>query len=221
MNQGPENMVEVRYQLPNYKELMKNFPCPVFNVIGNHDNDPKVVGDYFTELPFKQHIAPTYYSFNIGDVHYIVLDNDQYDNYNGGSRIERIGLLGDSDPQKWQMAWVAEDLKYVDKSKKIVVAMHAPMTSAGLNPIVTLSGGNDLLGLLQGYQVEFLTGHTHTNHHAKIAEGVREHNVAAVCGTWWFNVKSANGGADYDLCKDGSPTGYGVFKLNGTAVQWY
>ena len=183
----------VRYQLPNYKDLMKNFPCPVFNVIGNHDNDPKVVGDYFTELPFKQHIAPTYYSFNIGDVHYIVLDNDQYDNYNGGSRIERIGLLGDSDPQKWQMAWVAEDLKYVDKSKKIVVAMHAPMTSAGLNPIVTLSGGNDLLGLLQGYQVEFLTGHTHNNHHAKIAEGVREHNVAAVCGTWWFNVKSANG----------------------------
>ena len=221
MNQGPENMVEVRYQLPNYKDLMKNFPCPVFNVIGNHDNDPKVVGDYFTELPFKQHIAPTYYSFNIGDVHYIVLDNDQYDNYNGGSRIERIGLLGDSDPQKWQMAWVAEDLKYVDKSKKIVVAMHAPMTSAGLNPIVTLSGGNDLLGLLQGYQVEFLTGHTHNNHHAKIAEGVREHNVAAVCGTWWFNVKSANGGADYDLCKDGSPTGYGVFKFNGTAVQWY
>ena len=68
MNQGPENMVEVRYQLPNYKDLMKNFPCPVFNVIGNHDNDPKVVGDYFTELPFKQHIAPTYYSFNIGDV---------------------------------------------------------------------------------------------------------------------------------------------------------
>lgn len=80
-------MVEVRYQLPNYNDLMKNFPCPVFNVIGNHDNDPKVVGDYFTELPFKQHIAPTYYSFNIGDVHYIVLDNDQYDNYNGGSRI--------------------------------------------------------------------------------------------------------------------------------------
>lgn len=29
MNQGPENMVEVRYQLPNYKDLMKNFPCPV------------------------------------------------------------------------------------------------------------------------------------------------------------------------------------------------
>ena len=58
MNQGPENMVEVRYQLPNYKELMKNFPCPVFNVIGNHDNDPKVVGDYFTELPFKQHMLP-------------------------------------------------------------------------------------------------------------------------------------------------------------------
>lgn len=69
--------------------------------------------------------------------------------------------------------------------------------------------------------MEFLTGHTHTNHHAKIAEGVCEHNVAAVCGTWWFNVKSANGGADYDLCKDGSPTGYGVFKFNGTAVQWY
>ncbi len=32
-----------------------------------------------------------------------------------------------------------------------------PDDLAGLNPIVTLSGGNDLLGLLQGYQVEFLT----------------------------------------------------------------
>lgn len=218
---APENMVEVRYQLPNYKELMKHFPCQVFNVIGNHDNDPKVIGDYFTEQSFRKNIAPTYYSFNIGDIHYIVLDNDQYENYNGGDRIETIGLLGDSDPQRWQMAWLAEDLKYVDKSKKIVVAMHAPMTSAGLTPFVTLSGGNELLNLLQGYQVEILSGHTHNNHHAKISEGVREHNVAAVCGTWWFNVKNANGGADYDLCKDGSPTGYGVFKFNGTAVQWY
>ena len=151
-------MFEVRYQLPNYKDLMKDFPCQIFNVIGNHDNDPKVLGDFLTEKPFKEHIAPTYYSFNIGDIHYIVLDNDQYDNYNGGSRIETIGLNGTSDPQRWQMAWIAEDLKYVDKSKKVVVAMHAPMTSAGLEPAVTLPGGNELLSLLQGYQVEFLTG---------------------------------------------------------------
>lgn len=221
MNQGPEGMVEVRYQLPDYKGLMKNTPFQIFNVIGNHDNDPKVTGDFFTEIPFKQNIAPTYYSFNIGDIHYIVLDNDQYDDYNGGSRIEKIGLLGDSDPQKWQMAWIAEDLKYVDKSKKIVVALHAPVTSAYLNPTVTLSGGRELLELLQGYQVEFLSGHTHNNHHAKITEGVREHNIAAVCGTWWFNTKSANGGADYDLCRDGSPSGYAVYKFNGTNVQWY
>lgn len=221
MNAGPAGMTEIRYQLPNYKELMKNFPCQIFNVIGNHDNDPKVTGDFFTEIPFKENIAPTYYSFNIGDIHYIVLDNDEYDDYNGGSRIERIGLNGTSDPQKWQMLWLAEDLKYVDKSKKIVIAMHAPMTTAWLTPLVTLPGGSDLLALLQGYQVEFLTGHTHNNHHATIADGVREHNIAAVCGTWWFNVKSANGGADYDLCRDGSPTGYGVYKFNGTSVDWY
>ncbi len=218
-------MTTVRYQFPQYCEAMSDFPIPVFNVIGNHDNDPKQKGDFYTEGPFKRQIAPTYYSFNIGDVHYIVLDNDQYDDFNDGSRVERLGLDGDSDPQKWQMQWLVEDLKHVDKSKKIVIAMHAPLTTINSSFVTStsLSGGYRLLTLLMGYDVMIVSGHTHCNRNTSVPNysNIREHNIAAVCGTWWFNVKSNNNGANYDMCRDGSPSGYKVFTFDGTDVEWY
>lgn len=38
-----------------------------------------------------------------------------------------------------------------------------------------------------------------------------EHNTAAVCGIWW----------KADICMDGTPSGYGVYEVNGTDVKWF
>ena len=61
---------------------------PVFYAIGNHDHGP--IRDSETpanEEPatrrFREHYGPTYYSFNRGRVHYIVLDNIRF---RGGKR---------------------------------------------------------------------------------------------------------------------------------------
>ena len=48
---------------------------PIFHTIGNHDHSMYYPGDVETVAEYKQKVAPTYYSFNIGKVHYVVLDN--------------------------------------------------------------------------------------------------------------------------------------------------
>jgi hypothetical protein len=57
---------ENNFRLDNYLVEMKKLNCPMFNVIGNHDNDPYIQSDITSETPFREIIGPTYYSFNWG-----------------------------------------------------------------------------------------------------------------------------------------------------------
>ena len=47
---------------------------------------------------------------------------------------------------------------------------------------------------------------------------MREHNIAGVCGTWWWT-----GYYSKNKCRlngDGSPSGYKIFDINGSDVKW-
>ena len=46
----------------------------VFHTIGNHDHDMHAVGDWDTVIKYNKSICPNYYSCNVGDVHYISID---------------------------------------------------------------------------------------------------------------------------------------------------
>ena len=41
----------------------------------NTDHSLEYAGDFDTTLDFRKHIGPNYYSYNIGHVHFITLDN--------------------------------------------------------------------------------------------------------------------------------------------------
>lgn len=213
--------------LTHYIAEMNRVKCSMFNVMGNHDNDPYIQGDSEAEEAYKQIIGPTYYSFNLGDIHYIVLDNIQYINngaYPGvtGSRNYNDVITSN------QIEWLKKDLATItDKDTPIVVAMHAPLfNNPGLDnnneqlASIALNNGNSFLSALQGFsQVYIITGHTHMNYSVAYSGSVIEQNTGAVCATWWWTGRS--GYAGNHICKDGTPGGYGVWEIDGKDVKWY
>ena len=61
-----------------------------------------------------------------------------------------------------------------------------------------------------GYDAHIFSGHTHYNWNVVFNDKLMEHNTAAVCGTFW----------KADICTDGTPSGYGIYEVNGNKVTW-
>lgn len=186
------------------KELFTEVGQPVYYTIGNHDHVKTTTtadaNDKVTDATFKEHYGPTYYSFNRGLVHYIVLDNIFYQG--GSSPVYENRITQE------QLEWVKKDLSYVPKTNAVVVMLHATTLTRK-----RAANGNsaDLHALLRGYaNVHILSGHTHYNYVIDNKSGIIEHNVGAVCGGWW----------EGPTCTDGTNLGYKVFEMNGTDIVW-
>lgn len=213
------------FELDDYVPYMNKINAPVFNLIGNHDNDPYCANDWKAENKYRDIIGPTYYSFNLGKVHYVVLDSVEYINSGGsqgnvGSRNYNERLTSD------QIEWLKKDLATItDKSTPIVLAMHTPLfkypsLDANGNQVNTtnLLNASTLKNALSGFAtVHILSGHTHVNFSVE-DNNIMEHNTAALCATWWWTGK--NGYANNHICKDGSPGGYGIWQINNRDIKW-
>ena len=72
------------YDIGSFRKTLAdvNYPTPLFNTMGNHDNDGAVAQsptvDFDATEKYRKAFGPTYYSFNIGKVHYVMLDNIRY-----------------------------------------------------------------------------------------------------------------------------------------------
>ena len=60
---------------PRYEAAVREMGIPFFQVIGNHDLVFDARSDEGSASTFESHFGPTYYSFNRGAVHYVVLDD--------------------------------------------------------------------------------------------------------------------------------------------------
>ena len=54
----------------NYIAGLKTLGFPMFNIIGNHDNDTTAKNDVEGRRKFEEKLGPTYYSFNVGKPHH-------------------------------------------------------------------------------------------------------------------------------------------------------
>ena len=216
------------FMLPEFRSLYERytFPCPVFNAMGNHDNDPYCASDEAASAAFRREIGPTYYSFNLGQLHYVVLDNIIYVNTGG-----REGAIGKLDYEvridDRQLAWLRADLATVaDKSAPLIIVMHAQLHwwyrgSEGVSwKYAFTRGAGCLVDALAGFsEVHLVTGHSHMNF--RLLNGnLREHNIAATSGTWWWTGQ-IHGDYTINTCRDGSPGGYEVFEVNGRDIRWH
>lgn len=214
-----------KFGLNEYIPFMNKLNCPVFNLMGNHDNDPYYADDWEAENKYRDVLGPTYYSFNLGKIHYVVLDDTEY--LNSGGAPGTVGARNyNGKVVQSQMEWLKKDLATItDKSTPIVVATHIPIhkhpaLDASGNQVdqVGLNNGDALIDYLSDFStVHFLTGHTHVNFSVE-KPSLMEHNIGAICATWWWTGK--NGYAGNHICKDGSPGGYGIWKMNGKDMQW-
>lgn len=203
-----------KYDLTSYlAEVNADFRnLQIFHTMGNHDNDPTLAGDFLGENAYKCILGPTYYSFNISGIHYIVLDDIIYRNETG----ERDFYRQVSDEQ---IAWMVEDLKYVSRQTPVFVAMHCPLyTDTGGS---SLSGLWNLIKHFEGYDhIHFVTGHTHAMYNVDCLNRsvpVFENNSGAVCGAWWMTGLNRPG---THIGPDGAPGGYRVFQVKGSSFDW-
>ena len=210
------------YYFPQYlntiNSQIKNLQ--IFHTMGNHDNDFQTRSDYDAAVKYVDQICPTYYSFNIGKVHYVVMDDIDCSSYDGSTSRNYVKSLSAE-----QLDWLAKDLSHVAKTTPVVVAMHAQVfypTTSGFkidhDPVNTLR----LFDILDGYTVRFVTGHTHklfnVTPDAPIVDGhnFREYNSGSVCASWWWSGNLTPG---IHIGTDGTPGGYGIWDVTGTDFQ--
>lgn len=208
------------YKVEDAAKDMARINVPVFECMGNHDNDIKATTDFKASEPWRKSVAPRYYSFNVGKVHYVVLDNIEYLS-NGTDKLAENAMI-----DAVQMEWLRKDLAtIIDKNTPIAICMHIPLhghpgrsESGELLPKIQLQNADEFLAALQGFKkVRLLTGHTHVNYNIPVNENIIEHNIAAVCATWWWTGKYYN----THICRDGSVGGYGVMEWTGTNYNRY
>lgn len=211
------------YALPQYRETInrqvKNLQ--IYHTMGNHDNDFMTTSDYDAAVKYVDCIGPTFYSFNIGQVHYVVMDNIDCSAYDGTDSHNYVKKLSNE-----QLKWLAKDLAYVDKSTPLIVAMHAQIykpTSTGFAFDHDSANTEALLAALDGYEVHFVTGHTHKVYNITpdddVVKGrdIHEHNSGAICASWWWSGNLTPG---VHVSIDGAPGGYAIWDIDGTDFAW-
>lgn len=210
------------YYFPQYlntiNSQIKNLQ--IFHTMGNHDNDFQTRSDYDAAVKYVDQICPTYYSFNIGKVHYVVMDDIDCSSYDGTESRNYVASLSAE-----QLDWLAKDLSHVAKTTPVVVAMHAQVfypTTSGFKIDHDQVNTLRLFDILDGYTVRFVTGHTHklfnVTPDAPIVDGhnFREYNSGSVCASWWWSGNLTPG---IHIGTDGTPGGYGIWDVTGTDFQ--
>ena len=177
----------------DYNEAVAKTGIPFFQCIGNHDMDYNKGGDDKSDDTFTQMYGPTYYSFNRGKVHYVVMDDVRY---LGKDR------LYDGHIAQHQLDWLKKDLEFVPHENLVVLCVHIPVHNGVKNNL-------DLYAVLGTRKVHIMSGHTHYHRNVVIGN-VYEHNHGTVCGAWWTGP----------VCGDGTPCGYGVYQVKGNELSW-
>ncbi|MGD0529489.1 MAG: metallophosphoesterase family protein [Polyangiaceae bacterium] len=162
---------------------------------GNHENDAP---DFFSNyaMPGNGAYAETYGSFDVGNTHFLLLDDQQI-----GESLEGGGTA--SAEATAQLAWVAQDLTAANADRTahpfIVALAHRCMFSSsthGTDPDVLAARGV-LVPLYDQYAVDLvINGHDHDYERSKPLMAGTPPSGAPVVGTGTTYVVSAGAGAD-------------------------
>ena len=204
---------------PTYCAGIADFDFPVFSVIGNHDHVQNVATDREAVKKFEEYLGPTCYSVELGELHFIFLDNIVMKN--NTLDPNSVGAYSDGLSDE-AYSWLCNDLKYVDKNRTVMLCAHSSMfRKPDSEPADRDRHGPDYASRLAQYRcVHSWAGHSHINfNYAYSAEetaakfpNVESHILARSTGALWLNES---------MSSDGTPRGYMVVEVDGETVSWY
>ena len=193
---------------------MSKVGIPWYNVMGNHDENYDVDRDELADETFEAHFGPSTYSFNVGKVHFIVLDDILWPDPRDGQ-----GYWGGMRPD--QLDFVENDLKLVPKDHLVVVSMHIPLSEEGDS--FRDEDRQRLFDLLADYPYTLsLSAHTHLQKQDffdekdgwKQKKPHHHYNVGTTSGDWYRGVLDENG-LPVSTMRDGTPKGYALLDIDG------
>jgi predicted MPP superfamily phosphohydrolase len=120
-----EDVAGPQYEL--YRRETENFPVPVYSVPGNHEifgieRHLSLVGQdhpLYGKTMYRKYLGPDYYSFQVGEVHFIGLNSVDYDD---------LWYYGHFD--QTQLEWLDRELSFVPKGTVLVTFGHIPLLSS-------------------------------------------------------------------------------------------
>ena len=209
------------------------YPTMLYTVMGDQDNDGAIPGtgltDYEAERQYVYSCGPKYFAMNIGDVHYIVLDNTVFRNEPGKGKYP-TEIAGKRNYDRFvtsdQLDWLRKDLALIkDKSKPIVVCMHhTTFTSNSKHHISKRLSKpehvDSLTNCFNGFSnVHFVTAGTMDRRVSRTKElpHITEHAVASTSGDRW---KTGYNGFE-QINSGGTPAGFEIFDIKGRKLSWH
>ena len=223
---------ETGFDLPQVPKLLSecNYPTPVYAIMGNHDNDPSVPcgenTDFIAENKWRETFGPTFYSVNIGDTHFVMLDNIVYKNTPSKPNAKKYaGVVGTRNYDAYivpsQLEWLKKDLASVDKSTPIVICMHAPLRLRDANGEIyrglKKGEGEKLIDAVKDFDcVRIFSGHKHQSHFFEIDDrpNITETSVPSLAGELW----STGNRIGRNICDDGTEAGLLLCKFDGKTM---
>lgn len=184
---------------------------PWYNVMGNHDINYDAKTRALANESFERVYGPSYYSFDYGPVHFLVLDDIEwlYDDGTGKGRYQ--GGFGEE-----QLEFIRTDLAQIPEDQLVVLMMHIPLTEV-----------NDRHGLYRLIEQRpfcmSISAHEHVHEHVMIThedgwKGPQPHHHVinvTVCGSWWSGAPDERG-IPHTLMADGAPNGYSLISFDGS-----
>jgi hypothetical protein len=219
---------------PRHQAMMGLLGVPQWNLPGNHDLNLEAPSAALANETYKRWYGPTYYSFDVGRVHFVALNNVEYAGA-GTARFDNGHYRG------WisedQLYWLERDLALVPRDKLIVIATHIPLitdardgdrdpegrrsdslNTVNLDRLLELLAPFEHVYAIAGHDTsnswKFLVDHEHGWHGRPFVA----HTLAEARGNGWNRgPRDARGVRDAGM-QDGNPNGYYVLHIDGTRL---
>lgn len=203
-------------------EVFSLIGVPWYNVLGNHDLNYDAPDNRHANETFRRVYGPTYYAFDHGPVHFLVLNNIDWlghDPDQPQATGNYRGRLGER-----QLEFIANDLAHVPNNRLVVLFLHIPLHRGfDSNPRAETNDRHTLYRILERrpHTLSF-SAHTHWHRHLFISaddgwRGPQPHHhiiTGALCGSWFGGAPDEQG-VPHATMSDGTPRGCLELEFDG------